>query len=130
MDKTIKETKQNNVIDNISALQFALNNQINWQKYAEAKLLLLTTIAGTSIASLTTIVNTFEKTNDTMTFKIIIGLFAICSFISFLIGLLSIILTFKLFKKSTYLDYSIILISWRYVMDKSVFQADPRSQRI
>ncbi len=114
--KEKKELSDNNII----ALQFALNNQINWQKYAETKLLLLTTISGTSILSLNSIISGFSNFTNSILFKSTISIFAICTFVSFLIGLLSLIEYAKILKKSTYSRYSKILISWRYVVELEI----------
>lgn len=113
-------TKEEDNIDNIEALRFALNNQINWQKYGEAKLLLLITISASSLASLNKIFIHFEPFENQNTFKIVVSIFAICSIISLIIGLYNITISFKIVNKFNYRDYTKKLISWRYVKDRTI----------
>ncbi|MCB0745410.1 MAG: hypothetical protein KDC67_16000, partial [Ignavibacteriae bacterium] len=105
---------------NIEALRYALENQIGWQRYGEAKLLGLVTISGGSIASLSPIMNLFAEYNNGIIFKIIIGIFGICSFTSFTIGLINMTVRFKIEQIEKIKNYPKRFISWRYINSKKI----------
>lgn len=113
------KSKKSSTLDNIEALRFALNNQIGWQKFAEAKLLFLLTVSGTSVVSLNRIIAEFNGVNDTMIFKVVIGIFGVCSFISFSLALIGIAVSFKRFRHTEEFKTKQI-INWKYAMQRSV----------
>lgn len=113
--KKLEEKNQN-----IEGLRYALDNQIGWQKYGEAKLLALITISGGSIASLSPIMNLFSEYNGGIIFKIILGIFGFCSFISFSIALIGMTVPFKNRKIEECENYQKRLISWRYILKRDI----------
>jgi hypothetical protein len=116
----VSRKKREEENQNIEALKYALENQIGWQRYGEAKLLALITISGSSVASLSPIINLFTEYNGGIIFKIVIGIFGICSFVSFTIGLINMTVKFKTEEIKEYESYPKRLISWRYIKNRKV----------
>ncbi|WP_190810966.1 hypothetical protein [Flagellimonas sp. S3867] len=83
-----KEQEEKISSEDIDALRFALNNQIGWQKYAEGKLLLLTTISAGSLALLFEFIVNLNDIDDWI-FKIVLIIFGLTSFISFAVGIVT-----------------------------------------
>ena len=92
----------------LSGLKYALDNQIGWQKYAEAKTLILSTV------SATTLINLAKYTLENKVSDLGFYIFFIASAISLIISALS--LTTRTIQNP--IDDTFYISYWRYVKDK------------
>ncbi len=111
-----KEKEEKISSEDIDALRFALNNQIGWQKYAEGKLLLLTTISAGSLALLFEFIVNLNDIDDWV-FKIVLIIFGLTSFISFAVGIVTIAMNFRQYENKEVKKYS-KMIGWDTVIKK------------
>lgn len=108
--------------DRIEALKYAIENQIGWQKYGEAKNVVLFTISGTTVFTIVTLLITeSEKINKFPDVKtwLLISL-VICSF-SLIIALISMFV--NLFQATKFKDEeesNILLVNWHYVKNRKL----------
>jgi hypothetical protein len=118
----------------VEALKFALNNQINWQKYAEAKNVILFTFTVTSLASLLPLVKGYDTSlisEINNTFKgIPLSFFIITTFSSLIISSLSITPNLFISKEEKLREFEHIqIINWNYVRKKSFNELIKKSKK-
>lgn len=94
----------------LTGLKYALDNQINWQKYAEAKCLILCTVSATTLINLAK----YAIENKVTNIGIGLDIFLLSTTFSFIISALS--LTTK--KINSPSDGALNISYWRYVKDK------------
>jgi hypothetical protein len=116
--------EKNSEIDALTdRLRFALRNQIEWQKYAEGKNLVLFTLTG---ATLLTIFDkykgdhSFEKeTFENLHFSINYKIFVITTLLAFMISIISFLINIFLGDNKEQRNY---FISWRFIRKKKMGQ--------
>lgn len=113
-DKSVENT----IID-INKAKYALENQIGWQKYGEAKLIFLCTISAGSIGFLVDFVTSSANSLNFFS-KLTLAIFTLTSFIALIIGIIGVSQSKIKFSFRDLVKDPRYIISWDAVYHKNL----------